>query len=115
MSKKNSKTELHDLIVKLARNPQVIKTLNIRVDTARDLVFKLNITTSNMIKYAYFTELLIQYANKYRDNEDVNRGLSKSEMLFYRGNYKDSFDLSLKIIKLVDNELYLRIKKICKE
>lgn len=99
----------------LQNKPIVIKTLNMRVDTARDLAFKLNQTTDNMIKYAYFTELLIQYANKYRDNEDVNRGLSKSEMLFYRGNYKDSFDLSLKIIKLVDNELYLRIKKICKE
>ena len=94
--------------------PIIIKNLNIRVDTAKDLTFKLNATTSDMIKYAYFSELLIVYGNKYRDNKDVDRGLSKAELMYYRGSYKESFTLLLKVIKLIDSDLVTKINKIIK-
>ena len=94
--------------------PIIIKNLNIRVDTAKDLTFKLFATTSDMIKYAYFSELLIVYGNKYRDNKDINRGLSKAELLYYRGSYKECFNLLIKVIKIIDNELINKINKIIK-
>jgi len=94
--------------------PIIIKNLNTRVETAKDLTFKLFATTNDMIKYAYFSELLIVYGNKYRDNKDVNRGLSKAELLYYRGSYKESFSLLIKVIKLIDEDLVVKINKLMK-
>ena len=94
--------------------PIIIKNLNTRVDTAKDLTFKLYATTNDMIKYAYFSELLIVYGNKYRDNKDVNRGLSKAELMYYRGSYKESFNLLMKVVKVIDEDLFTKINKIIK-
>ena len=94
--------------------PIIIKNLNTRVDTAKDLTFKLYATASDMVKYAYFSELLIVYGNKYRDNKDVNRGLDKAELLYYRGSYKESFNLLVKIVKTIDSDLANKISKILK-
>ncbi len=95
--------------------PIVIKNLNMRVETARDLTLKLYKLVDDMIKYAYFTELLLVYGNKYRDKKDVNKNLCKVETLYYDGNYKESYDLVLKTIKSVDSELVTKVNKICKE
>ena len=81
------------------RSIRVVKTLNIRVDTARDLVFKLYTTTDDMVRNAYLTELLLVYANRYRGDMDVDRGLSKTEMLYFRGEYEESFTLVLKVLE----------------
>ena len=94
--------------------PIVIKNLNMRVDTARDLTFKLYATVNDMVKYANFSEMLIVYGNKYRNNKSVDRGIGKAELLYYSGNYKDSFDLLLKVIKTVDSELVTKINKLLK-
>ena len=94
--------------------PIVIKNLNMRTDTARDLTFKLYATTDDMVKYAYFSEMLIVYGNKYRDNKDIERGLSKAELLYYKGNYKECYDLLLKVIKTIDSEFIGKVMKICK-
>ena len=94
--------------------PIIIKDLNMRVETAKDLTFKLFSTTNEMIEYAYFSELLIVYGNKYRDNKDVNRGLSKAELLYYRGSYKECFTLLLKVIKIVDTDLVNKVNKLIK-
>lgn len=94
--------------------PIIIKDLNMRVETARDLTLKLFATTDEMIKYAYFTEILMVYGNKYRDNKDVNRGLSKAELLYYRGSYKESFNLLLKVVKVIDSDLVTKINKLMK-
>ena len=94
--------------------PIIIKDLNMRVETARDLTLKLFKTTDEMIKYAYFSEILMVYGNKYRDNKDVDRGLSKAELLYYKGNYEDSFSLLLKVIKTVDSDLITKINKLLK-
>ena len=88
--------------------------LNMRVETARDLSLKLYATTNEMIKYAYFSELLMIYGNKYRDNKDVDRGIAKAELLYYKGNYRESFNLLLKVIKVVDGELITKINKLLK-
>lgn len=99
----------------LDRKPIVIKTLNVRVDTARDLVFKLYTTTDDMVKYAYFTELLLVYANRYRNNTDIDRGLSKTEMLYFKGEYEMSFNLVLKVLETKEKGVEKRVLELCKK
>ena len=94
--------------------PIIIKDLNMRVETAKDLTFKLYSTTDEMIKYAYFSEILIVYGNKYRDNKDIERGLSKAELLYFKGSYKECFTLLLKVIKTIDSDLVSKINKLLK-
>ena len=98
----------------LNNKPIVIKNLNIRVETAKDLTLKLNHNVNEMIKYAEFIEILFVYSNKYRDRKDVDKSLFKVENLFYKGNYKESFELLLKIVKSIDEELYNKVNKLCK-
>ncbi len=98
----------------LNNKPIIIKELNMRVETAKDLTLKVYSTTDEMIKYAYFSEILIVYGNKYRETKEVSKGLSKAELLYYRGNYKDCFNLLLKVIKTIDEELVNKINKLLK-
>ena len=94
--------------------PIIIKNLNTRVETAKDLTFKLNATVNDMVKYAYFSEILIVYGNKHRNNKDVERGISKAELLYYKGSYKECFSLLLKVIKVINNDLVAKINKLIK-
>lgn len=96
----------------LENKPIVIKNLNMRVETARDLTFKLYATVDEMVKYAYFSEMLMVYSNKYRDTKEVDKSLIKAEKLYYRGSYKESFELLLKIIKTFDSDFVNKINKI---
>ena len=66
-----------EIIKELEKKPIVIKVLNTRVDTARDLVLKLHHTTNEMIKTAQLAERAIVYGNRYRSNmEEIDRGLT---------------------------------------
>lgn len=96
----------------LNNKPIVIKNLNMRVETARDLTFKLYKTTDNMIKYAYFTELLLLFSNKYRMEKNIDKGLIKVEDLYYEGKYKESYNQAIKVIKLIDEDFANQIIKI---
>lgn len=87
-----------EIIKELEKKPIIIKTLNTRVDTARDLVFKLYNTTKNIINNAYFSENLIVYANRYRMNSDMNKVLNKAEIMFYKGNYDGALKVVLDIL-----------------
>lgn len=98
----------------LNNKPIVIKDLNMRVDTARDLTFKLCATVDEMIKYAYFSELLIVYGNKYRDEKNIDNNLSKAELLYFKGNYRECYNTVLKVIKSVDSDLFNKVVKLCK-
>lgn len=113
-------SEANDAIVEvineLERKPIVIKTLNTRVDTARDLVLKLYNTTNEMIKTAQLAEMAIVYGNRYRTNyEEVNSGLNNAEKLFYKGEYKNSLDVSIKATSLVDEEIYRKLLSVYDE
>ena len=97
----------------LAKQPIVIKTLNTRVDTARDLVLKLYNTTSEMIKNAKLAEMAIVYGNRYRDKfSEVDKGLIDAEIAFNKGNYKESLDISIKTTSIVDENIYRKLKGI---
>ena len=105
-------TALHNVQDELQNKPIVIKNLNIRVETARDLTFKLLKTTDNMINYAYFTEQLLIFSNKYRHQKNIDKGLIKVEDLYYEGKYQESFNQILKVIKIIDEDFEEKIVKI---
>ena len=96
----------------LLNKPIVIKNLNMRVETARDLTFKLYQTANNMLKYAYFTELLLIYSNKYRHEKNIDKNLTKAQDLYYEGKYQESYQQILKVIKNIDEEFANKIIKI---
>lgn len=102
-----------EVIKELERKPIVIKTLNTRVDTARDLVLKLYNTTSDMIKIAQLAEQAIVFGNRYRSSyADVDKGLSDAENYFYKGNYKESLDMAIRVTSMIDENMYRKLMKV---
>ena len=102
-----------EIVKELAKKPIVIKTLNTRVDTARDLVFKLYKTTKTIIHNAYFAENLIVYANRYRGQVDVNKVLNRAEILFYKGNYDGAVKLVLDTLDKLEPGIKSKFNKEC--
>ena len=101
---------IKEVIKELEKKPIVIETLNIRVDTARDLVLKLYNTTLEMVKTARLAEATIVYGNRFRSSyQNVDSNLTEARKLFYKGNYKKSLDTSLRIISTVDKGLYQKM------
>ena len=95
----------------LDRKPINIDVLNTRVDTARDLVFKLNNTTNEIVKSAMYAENAIIYGNRYRSKKQyIDEGLNKAELLFIRGEYKKSLELVLNTIDIIEPGIYNNIK-----
>ncbi len=94
----------------LSKKPIDVDTLNVRVDTARDLVFKLHNTTSDMIRLALLSEYAIVYGNRYRSSKaSVNEGLIRAEKLFFLGDYKKSLDLSISTLDVVEPGIHKKI------
>ena len=107
---KEANEAIVEVIKELERKPIVIKTLNTRVDTARDLVLKLYNTTNEMVKTAALAEKCIVYSNRYRAYYDeVEKGLTQAENYFYKGEYKKSLDIVLKACAVVDEEIYRKM------
>ena len=101
---------IEEVIKELERKPIVIKTLNTRVDTARDLVLKLYNTTNEMIKTAQLAEMAIVFGNRYRTvYDEVDVGLNDAQQLFFRGEYKKALDVSIKAVSLVDENIYRKL------
>lgn len=97
---------IREIVRELEKKPIVIKILNIRVDTARDLVFKIYNKTNDMIKVANMAEEMIVYGNRYRSTyEEIDIALTKAEELYRRGKYKESLELSKKSLSFVDKNI----------
>ena len=110
---KEANESIEEVIKELGQKPIVIKTLNTRVDTARDLVLKLYNTSTDMIKTARLAEQAIVYGNRYRNSfEEVDRGLTDAEELFYKGNYKASLNTSIRVTSLVDENIHRKLMGI---
>ena len=104
---------IKEIIIELERKPIDIETLNTRVDTARDLVFKLFAQTKEMMKTAMFAEMSIVYGNRYRsDYEELDKNLTYSETLFYKGEYKKSLEISINALNRIDNGIYDKLLKL---
>ncbi len=94
----------------LSKKPIDVDTLNVRVDTARDLVFKLHNTTADMVKLALLSEYAIVYGNRYRSSKPlINEGLIKAEKLFFNGDYKKSLEVSINTLDDIEPGIHKKI------
>lgn len=99
-----------DMIKELDKRPISIKTLNTRVDTARDLTLKVYNTTKEARKTARMAEMAILYGNRYRAvYKDVELGLIKAENAFYKGNFKLSLENAINAINIVEPGIHKRL------
>lgn len=100
---------IREIIKELDKKPIVIKILNIRVDTARDLVFKIYNKTNDIVKNVATCEELIVYGNRYRTTySEIDDALNKAEDLFRKGRYKQSIDTSVNALLTVDDSFLER-------
>ena len=94
---------IKEMIKEMNMKPVSIKTLNIRVDTARDLVLKLYNTSNEIIKTAALVEVAIVYGNRYRPvHKNLDRELTRAEDLFYNGEYKKALDNTIRAINVIE-------------
>lgn len=101
---------IKEVITELQKKPININTLNVRVDTARDLVLKLYSTTNEMVKTARLAEMAIVYGNRYRVGEkNIDEGLKMAERLFYKGDYKKALEISIDNLEEVEPGIYNRL------
>lgn len=97
---------LDNMIDELNKKPISIRVLNLRVDTARDLVLKLHKNTSETIKNASLAESTIVYSNRFRYNNKINNALNRAEDYFYEGRYSDALELAIKAVSDVNPNIY---------
>ena len=110
---KEAQAAIKEIVRELDKKPITISTLNTRVDTARDLVLKLYTKTREMMKTAMFAEMAIVYGNRYRSKEeDLDKNLTHSEILFYRGEYKKSLELTINTLNSVEPSIYNKLLKL---
>lgn len=103
---------IKNVVIELEKKPISIKTLNIRVDTARDLVLKLYNTSNEIIRTAQLAETSIVYGNRYRSvNKGIDDALTNSERFFNNGEYKNSLEYTINAINKVEPEFYQKLKE----
>lgn len=110
MELKEAHEGVREITKELDKKPINIEVLNTRVDTGRDLVFKLSNTINELIKSALLAENAIIYGNRYRSVKTyVDDGLNKAELLFIKGEYKKSLELSLNTIDIIEPGIYKKL------
>ena len=101
---------IKNMIIELERQPISIKTLNTRVDTARDLVLKVYNTSLEIVKTASMAENAIVYGNRYRPvNQSIEAGLTKAVREFFKGNFKSSLEYAINSINVIEPGIYTRL------
>ena len=107
---KEAHEAINEIVKELEKKPISIKTLNTRVDTARDLVLKLYQTSKELTKTAAMAEMAIVYGNRYRSSfKEVEIGLTKAEKEFFKGEYRVSLELVLNAINLVEPGIHKKL------
>lgn len=107
---------IREMIKELEAKPISIKTLNIRVDTARDLVLKLYNTSNETIKTAWMAENAIIYGNRYRvGNKEIDSGLERASIAFMKGNFKLSLENSINAINIIEPGIHKRLLEAYKK
>lgn len=104
---------IKEIIKELDKKPITIQVLNTRVDTARDLVLKLYTKTKELMKNARFAEMAIVYGNRYRSSfEGIDKNLTYSEVLFFKGEYKKSLELTINVLNRIEPGIYDKLSKL---
>ena len=107
---------IKEIVKELEKKPLTIETLNTRVDTARDLALKLFGKTKEMIKTAMFAEMAIVYGNRFRSTEiELDKNLNYSEVLFNKGEYKKSLELSINSLNKIEPGIYEKLLEFYSE
>lgn len=107
---KEAKEAMGEIIKELDKKPITIETLNTRVDTARDLALKLYGKTKEMMRTAMFAEMAIVYGNRYRSSEkDLDKNLNYSEVLFNKGDYHKSLELTINYLNKIEPGIYEKL------
>ena len=107
---------IYEIIKELKKTPITIKTVNIRVDTARDLSLKLYSTTNEMIKTARLSEMTIMYGNRYKPvDKDIEQGLDIASQLFFKGNYKKSLETAIAAINIIEPDIHKKMLNLYKD
>lgn len=107
---KEAQAAIKEIVKELNKKPITIEVLNTRVDTARDLVLKLYGRTTEMMKTAMFAEMAIVYGNRYRTvSDDIDKNLTYSEVLFYKGEYQKSLELTINSLNRIEPGLYEKL------
>ncbi len=102
-----------EIVKELEKKPISIKTLNTRVDTARDLALKLYNTCNETFKTASMAELSIVYGNRYRSNyKEIDSGLNKAEKEFFKGNYKSSLEIIINTLNIVEPGIHKKLMSV---
>lgn len=110
---KEAGAAIKEIVRELDKKPITINTLNTRVDTARDLVLKLYLTTKEMLKTAMFAEMAIIYGNRYRSSvEDLDKKLTYAEVLFYKGEYHKSLELTINCLNRIEPGIYDKLLRL---
>lgn len=108
-----AQSAIKEIVKELSKKPITIDVLNTRVDTARDLVLKIYGRTKEMVKSAKFAEMAIVYGNRYRSNtEDLDKRLTYSEVLFNKGDYKKSLELTIETLNKVEPDIYNKLSNL---
>jgi septation ring formation regulator len=107
---KEAQAAIREIVKELEKKPINIDVLNTRVDTARDLAFKLYNTSNEMIKTVMMAEMAIIYGNRYRSSKiQIEEGLTRSELYFIKGDYKRSLEITINAIEIVEPGIYRRL------
>ena len=107
---------IYEIVKELEKTPITIKTLNIRVDTARDLSLKLYSTTNEMIKTARMSEMTIIYGNRYKPiDKDIEKGLDVASQIFFKGNYKKSLETAIAAINIIEPDIHNKMLNLYKD
>ena len=94
---------IKEMIKEMNKKPVSIKTLNIRVDTARDLVLKLYNTSNEIVKTAAMAEVAIVYGNRYRPvNRNLDIEITRAEDLFFKGEFKKALENKIRAINVIE-------------
>lgn len=94
---------IKEMIKEMNKKPVSIKTLNIRVDTARDLVLKLYNTSNEIVKTAAMAEVAIVYGNRYRPvNRNLDIEITRAEDLFFKGEFKKALENTIRAINVIE-------------
>ncbi len=111
-----AKQAVKEMVKELNTKPISIKTLNIRVDTARDLVLKVYNTANNLVKTAYMAEMAVVYGNRFRIvNRDLDESLNMSESYYFKGDFKKSLENSINAINVIEPNFYDSLMSILEE
>lgn len=107
---KEAQAAIKEIVKELNKKPITIEVLNTRVDTARDLVLKLFAKTKEMMKTAMFAEMAIVYGNRYRSTAgEIDKNLTYAEVLFYKGEYQKSLELTINSLNRIEPGLYQKL------